>query len=418
MHSVRTFSRCLVALLLITPLVACSSGQEELEEVSTETTTPDIEKATVFQETNEINVDRIKAEDTIVVGVIIDEENLMSPHDRQAGVSFVGEINKLNETGGILGKQVTVIRVNSESRLSVVDAAAKKLIEAEAQLLVLTCELDYAAPAIRRAKEAEVLVISPCATETEWATGAVDKLAFSMTTQAQKYGVELANILWDEGNRTVGVLWDNSAPETIQECSAFKSRWRALGGRTTIDKAINMVTATDIINAGDRAKTLDADSIVLCAFNRVGTLALQRIRGAGWLTPVIAGLTMDSAAFRPLDISGIGDFRLLSFASTSNDDPFPEVRDAAVNFVSVDGVPPASGRFILGADLAKLWIYAVNAAGTANSVAVADEIKSLDSFDAVSGLISFDGTQSVLRRVLRILEQDNGQMMFQKTWEY
>ena len=127
---------------------------------------------------------------------------------------------------------------------------------------------------------------------------------------------------------------------------------------------------------------------------------------------------MDSAAFRPLDISGIGDFRLLSFASTSNDDPFPEVRDAAVNFVSVDGVPPASGRFILGADLAKLWIYAVNAAGTANSVAVADEIKSLDYFDAVSGLISFDGTQSVSRRVLRILEQDNGQMFFQKTWEY
>ena len=414
----RTLSRCLVALLLMAPLYACSAEQEVIEEVSAETTTKDIENATVFQDTNEISVERIKEEDTIVVGVIIDEENLMSPHDRQAGVSFVGEINKLNESGGILGKQVTVIRVNSESRLSVVDAAAKKLIEAGAQLLVLTCELDYAAPAVRRAKEAEVLVISPCATETEWATGAVDKLAFSMTTQAQKYGVELANILWDEGNRTVGVLWDNYAPETIQECSAFKSRWRTLGGRTTIDKAINMVTATDIINAGDRARTLDADSIVLCAFNRVGTLALQRIRGAGWLTPVIAGLTMDSAAFRPLAISGIGDFRLLSFASTSNDDPFPEVRDAAVNFVSVDGVPPASGRFVLGADLAKLWIYAVNSAGTANSVAVAEEIKSLDSFDAVSGLISFDGTQSVLRRVLRVLEQDNGEMIFQKTWEY
>ena len=70
----------------------------------------------MFQDTNEISVERIKEEDTIVVGVIIDEENLMSPHDRQAGVSFVGEINKLNESGGILGKQVTVIRVNRESR--------------------------------------------------------------------------------------------------------------------------------------------------------------------------------------------------------------------------------------------------------------------------------------------------------------
>ncbi|KIE49402.1 MAG: ABC transporter substrate-binding protein [Acidimicrobiaceae bacterium] len=413
----RNFSLLPILFALSICLSACSS-QDDPASIVEEKASPSNEPATVFQDTTEIIVERIQQEDTIVVGVIIDEENLMSPHDRQPGVAFVGAMNQLNETGGILGKQVTVLRVNSESRLSVVDNAAKKLIEAGAQLLVVTCELDYASPAIRRAKEAEVLVISPCATETEWSTGSVDTLAFSMTTQSQKYGLELANLLWEEGKRTVGVLWDNSTPETIQECSAFKSRWRALGGRTTIDKAINMVTATDIINAGDRARTLDADSIVLCSFNRVGTLALQRIRGAGWLTPVIAGLTMDSAAFRPLDVSGIGDFRLLSFASTSNDDPYPEVRDAAVNFVSVDGVPPASGRFVLGADLAKLWIYAVNQVGTTKSSTVAEEIKSITIFDAVSGPISFNGTQSVLRRVLRVLEQDDGEMIFQKTWEY
>ena len=412
----------LVSFLVVTTLAfhlgACASSGDNEETQIVEIVQDLDEPTTVFQDSTEIFVERIREEDTIVVGVIIDEENLMAPHDRQPGVAFVGEIERVNENGGLLGKQITIIRVNSESRLSVIDNAAKKLIEAGAQLLVLTCELDYAGPALTRAKEAEVLVISPCATETQWGTGAVDKLAFSLTTQSQKYGVELANLLWDEGKRTVGVLWDNSAPEPIQECSAFKNRWRQLGGRTTIDSAINMVTATDIINAGDRARTLDADSIALCAFNRVGTLALQRIRGAGWLTPVIAGVTMDSAAFRPLDVSGIGDFRLLSFASTSNDDPFPEVRNAAVNFVSIDGVPPASGRFVLGADLAKLWVYAVTEAGTSNSLAVADQIKSIDTFDAVSGPISFGGTQAVLRRVLRVLEQIDGEMVYQKVWEY
>lgn len=412
----------LVSFLVVTTLAlhlgACASSGNNEETQIVEIVQDLDEPTTVFQDSTEIFVERIREEDTIVVGVIIDEENLMAPHDRQPGVAFVGEIERVNENGGLLGKQITIIRVNSESRLSVIDNAAKKLIEAGAQLLVLTCELDYAGPALTRAKEAEVLVISPCATETQWGTGAVDKLAFSLTTQSQKYGVELANLLWDEGKRTVGVLWDNSAPEPIQECSAFKNRWRQLGGRTTIDSAINMVTATDIINAGDRARTLDADSIALCAFNRVGTLALQRIRGAGWLTPVIAGVTMDSAAFRPLDVPGIGDFRLLSFASTSNDDPFPEVRNAAVNFVSIDGVPPASGRFVLGADLAKLWVYAVTEAGTSNSLAVADQIKSIDTFDAVSGPISFGGTQAVLRRVLRVLEQIEGDMVYQKVWEY
>ena len=41
------------------------------------------EPKTVFQDTTEIVVERIIEEDVIVVGVIIDEENLMSPHDRQ-----------------------------------------------------------------------------------------------------------------------------------------------------------------------------------------------------------------------------------------------------------------------------------------------------------------------------------------------
>ena len=31
-----------------------------------------------------------------------------------------------------------------------------------------------------------------------------------------KVGVELANLLWDEGKRTVGVLWDNSAPDPFK----------------------------------------------------------------------------------------------------------------------------------------------------------------------------------------------------------
>ena len=407
-----------ISMTLILHAVACAPNTDDQEAQSNDIVTDPAEPVTVFQDTTEIFVERIKEEDTIVVGVIIDEENLMSPHDRQPGVAFVGAIEKINDNGGLLGKQIRIIRVNSQSRLSVIDNAAKKLIEAGAQLLVLTCELDYAGPALTRAKEAEVLVISPCATEPQWGTGAVDKLAFSLTTQSQKYGVELANLLWDEGKRTVGVLWDNSAPEPIQECSAFKNRWRQLGGRTTIDSAINMITATDIINAGDRARTLDADSITLCAFNRVGTLALQRIRGAGWLTPVIAGVTMDSAAFRPLDVSGIGDFRMISFASTSNDDPFPEVRNASASFISIDVVPPASGRFVLGADLAKLWVYAVNQAGTSNSLAVAEQIKSIDTFDAVSGPISFGGTQAVLRRVLRVLEQLDGEMVYQKIWEY
>ena len=144
-----------LGVTLIFHTVACAPPEDEQETQSNQVASGADDPKTVFQDTTEIFVERIIEDDSIVVGVIIDEENLMSPHDRQPGVAFVGEIEKLNANGGLLGKQVTIIRVNSESRLSVIDNAAKKLIEAGAQLLVLTCELDYAGPALIRAKEAE-----------------------------------------------------------------------------------------------------------------------------------------------------------------------------------------------------------------------------------------------------------------------
>lgn len=100
----RNFSLLPILLAFSICLPACSS-QDDPASIVEEKASSLNEPATVFQDTTEIIVERIQQEDTIVVGVIIDEENLMSPHDRQPGVAFVGAMNQLNETGGILGNK-------------------------------------------------------------------------------------------------------------------------------------------------------------------------------------------------------------------------------------------------------------------------------------------------------------------------
>ena len=153
--------------------------------------------------------------------------------------------------------------------------------------------------------------------------------------------------------------------------------------------------------------------IAVCATNRVGVLTLQLIRGAGWLTPIVAGPSLDSASFFTSDIPNLGDFRMVSFASTRGDDPYVGVNQAAVNFQNIDGIPPASGRYILGADLAELWFQAVNFAGTADGRIVAETIKSFGSYTVPSGLIEFEGTQAVTKRTLRMLRNVGGYMVFE-----
>ena len=408
--------RCLTASLLALCLISCSNtndGKVEDVETSVEAETPSSSEIETGPPTQEVIVEAIEDEDVIRVGVIIDEENIMSSYDRQPGVAFVGMIEEYNRQGGLLGKRIEVLRENGESRLSVTDGAAEKLIKSGVQLLVVTCELDFAAPVVRQAKEAEVLLISPCASEEDWGLGEVDTLAFSMVTRPKAYGAQLADHLWGEGDRTAAIFWDDTVPETIQECIAFRDRWRNLGGTSTVESAVNMVTAPSVIGPADRLGSLDVDAIAVCATNRVGVLTLQLIRGAGWLTPIVAGPSLDSASFFTSDIPNLGDFRMVSFAGTRGDDPYVGANQAAVYFQNIDGIPPASGRFILGADLAELWFQAVNFAGTTDSRVVAETIKSFESFNVPSGLIKFEGTQAVTKRTLRILRNVGGYMVFE-----
>ncbi len=408
--------RCLTASLLALCLISCSNtndGKVEDVETSVEAETPSSSEIETESSTQEVIVEAIEDEDVIRVGLIIDEENIMSSYDRQPGVAFVGMIEEYNRQGGLLGKRIEVLRENGESRLSVINGAAEKLIKSGVQLLVVTCELDFAAPVVRQAKEAEVLLISPCASEEDWGLGEVDTLAFSMVTRPKAYGAQLADHLWGEGDRTAAIFWDDTVPETIQECIAFRDRWRDLGGTSTVESAVNMVTAPSVIGPADRLGSLDVDAIAVCATNRVGVLTLQLIRGAGWLTPIVAGPSLDSASFFTSDIPNLGDFRMVSFAGTRGDDPYVGANQAAVYFQNIDGIPPASGRFILGADLAELWFQAVNFAGTTDSRVVAETIKSFDSFNVPSGLIKFEGTQAVTKRTLRILRNVGGYMVFE-----
>lgn len=355
--------------------------------------------------------------DTVKVGVILDGQWVMRALDRQPGVAFAGMIDAINAGGGVLGQPVELIVVDAESRLSVIDEAAADMIEAGAEMIVITCELDFAQAAIDRAEPAGVLVMSPCASEPGWSTGSVSPLAFSLVGPAEVYGADMADLLWSEGERSAAVLWDETAPEARSECDGFVARWLELGGTTTTTSPMNRETVARLVDNSELITALDTDVIAMCAFKTIGTSLLNAIRSSEVVTPIVAGPSLDSADFRPLDVEGIGDFRLLSFASPGGDDPEPEVAEAIERFQRIDGIPPASGRFVLGADLAVVWAEAVEAAGTFDGAAVADAIQAFSAIDAVSGPVGFGESHAASERALRVRRFVDGRFEFERIWD-
>jgi ABC-type branched-subunit amino acid transport system substrate-binding protein len=209
------------------------------------------------------------------------------------------------------------------------------------------------------------------------------------------------------------VVIDETAPEATAECRGFLRRWQALGGLIAVEAELNLVTADGLAADATLLDDLDAPAIVLCAFWRVGEPILEGIRGDGITAPIIAGPSLDSGQWIPDDVDAdLGDFSMLTFASTWGDDPAPSVVDAVADFLVADGVPPTSGRFVLGADLAELYRFAVTEADSIEAQAVADAIRSMSSVDPGSGPVSFDGRNAPTGRTLRVMRHDDGALVF------
>lgn len=347
--------------------------------------------------------------DPVRIGVLLDTTNLMATTDRQPGVAFVTAIERIAANGDLDGRAVEVTWANTTSRMSVVDAEAAEMIDAGVDLLVVTCELDFARPAIDRAVAAGVLVVSPCGSEAEWASGALGPTAFSMVPPAEVLGASMADHAWEEGHRRVGIVVDDTAPEAGAECQGFRDRWVALGGRIGTELSVNLTSAEDLAADSARLEGLQGDALVLCSLVRVAEAVIESVRGQGLRVPIIAGPTLDTGVWVPEDFDApLREFTLLTLASTVGDDPGDAVLDAAAEFLVADGVPPNNGRFVLGADLAAAYAAAVTRAGSTDGTAVADVLRSMVDEPLISGAVTFGGAQAPTSWALRIMRHEGG----------
>lgn len=419
-----------VALVMFT--TACSGGGPDEPEAQTVVETPTAQ-AGVANVLPPTPTPEPIPDNAIKVGVLldtggrdetgIDPGNVMSVLDRAPGVALQAQIDAINATGGVLGRPVSLIRIDTTSRLSVIDDAAADLIAAGVDMLVVTCEFDFAAPAIERADQAGVLVLSPCASESGWTTGQAGELAFSMVPPVATYGIAMADYMWAQGHREVAVIADQSAPEARAECNAFGDRWRDLGGTFVYSESFTLRAADDLENNTEIRRARDADAIAFCAFSIIGEKLLGAdpdvpgIRSMNIDVPIVAGPSFDTGTWLPLDFPGLGVFRQLALASVHGDDPSPLVGAAMEGFARIDNANPQSGRFVLGADLADLWAQAVERAGTTDGTEVARELRAMVDVATVSGAVTFGGGQAPESRELRILRHSNGRLVYEETIE-
>src|SRR5580765_7268598 len=144
---------------------------------------------------------------TIVIGAAVDLTSSMKPFDSPALAGAQIEAKKLAAAGG----PKFVIKVCNH-QLKKQKQCAAQLRQQGAKIAIVTCDVEYAAPATQEFINKGILTISPCVTTDQMGPqrfGAKGRLAFTMGGTAQDEGSADAEYAWARGWKTAIVVKDN-----------------------------------------------------------------------------------------------------------------------------------------------------------------------------------------------------------------
>jgi branched-chain amino acid transport system substrate-binding protein len=347
----------------------------------------------------------------IVIGAAVDLTNQMAPFDGPAVTAAQIQVDKINEAGGIDGRQVELEVIDHQLDPERTKSAAIELIDGGADVLLVTCDVDYATPAVQEAITRGVLAVSPCIGTDQMGPerfGDAGKLAFSIGNVAQDEGAAMAEYAIEKGWMTAATVTDNVIVYFQDVVKAFAARYTELGGEITTEESWTNGDGTiqNVVSALDKA---NVDVIATStAFDDMPAM-VGGLRTLGNETPIICGWSCDGNYWLP---EGTNNFYLVTYASVFGDDPNDEVKEL-IDAMTEQDAAPGTGGFITGAAAIDAIAAAIEETGGTEGEALAEAFEGFDGLETISGAISFSPEfHSVFGREYRVMEVQNSQPAF------
>lgn len=345
-------------------------------------------------------------DDAIVVGAISDHTGLLKAIDEPALDAARVQVARINEAGGVLGRPLVLAEYDTRSQLNDSFQAANELAADGAEMFLVTCDYDFARPAIEVAATAGILVLSPCGGTDEWGNPAVaGRHVFSFAMPDAREGALLADLVLDEHGPVATVIVDTTDPDAVAQCAGFVARFRAEGGRLRgvleVDDAMVPDLEENVAELVATAIPLP-DAVLSCTSPTLGDDVVQYLRRAGLSSPIMAGSTMDGDDWIA-NVETVGDMSLLSYASVFGDDPDPAVTELVEAYARIAGEPLHHGQPVTGADAIEAFAVAAERAGTLDVDDLIAELERFDRQELVAGTVTFSATAHLSSRSMRLL---------------
>ena len=317
----------------------------------------------------------------IVVGISAAKSGALEPYDRQGAQMLQMRLEEINKEGGVLGgRKFEVKWLDTESDRPRAGTNARQLIDEGADVIIATCDFDFAFPALQAAMESEVLGMALCASAPIVANpDTVGQTGGSMGQGADAEGVAMANFLAEEhpDMESAYIFTDTFLQYNKETASYFKAQWEELGG--TIcgeddfvgDEALNLAPhITRLRGVVDQCDVVYVGSIV-----PAGAQLVRAAREAGIDTTfatnvAVNGTTVREVAGRVSGLYSMSHSCLPSYCDGARD----VVVDIADKFEQRWGSAPVESYSIVPYDLGTAIAAAIDKAGSTEGTEVADAL--------------------------------------------
>ena len=350
----------------------------------------------------------------IVIGAAVDLTKNMAPFDAPALEAAKIEIAKINAAGGVNGRPLAIKPLNDQLDPTQTKADATKLVSEGVNIGWVTCDVDYATPAIQTFLAAKMLTVSPCIGTDQMGPsrfGAAGKLAYSFGNPAQQDGAAMAEWAYNHGWKTADVVTDKLLVYFQNVCTGFTDRFEQLGGKIVAQESFTQGDKT-INNVATRVNGEKADVIAFCtSFGTDAPAFVDSLRTLNNSTPILNGWASDGAYWWSKNPE-ITNFYFLTYASALTPDPQAPVNAFEAKMKAI-GAPAQTGGFITGADTIDAIAYAIKKTGSTNGAKLAAVLSHLHKFQTLGGPISFTpALHSPVGRPYRVIEVNNNRAKY------
>jgi branched-chain amino acid transport system substrate-binding protein len=308
----------------------------------------------------------------IMIGAAIALSGPLAPYDDGPSKAMQLAVDDVNAHGGLLGRPLRLISVDTKSDISYGATAAQRVIDKGASMVVVTCDYDYGSAAANIANARGLVTFSTCAGDPKFGPSGIGPNAYTMAISSPGEAVVMAEWAHAQGFKSAYLLLATDTAFDASFAATFKKRWIALGGADSFYGQDTFSSEDPQISTQiTRLKSLPKPPqvLVVCAAPPSGVSAVRQIRAANVTQPILASDSWDGDYWLSA-VPNLSNMYYVTYASIYGTDPRPAMRNFFDTFKARYGRPPAQSNAVTGYSVIEAWSRAVTRAGSLDSAKV------------------------------------------------